>query len=68
MSIEALHLNGFGQNPQTRADEYDSSHSYYEEHAHHGVHAQQKRLLAQDCYCARGSGGGAEKRRGNGEE
>jgi len=23
---------------------------------------------AQDCYCARGLGGGAKKRRGNGEE
>jgi len=25
-------------------------------------------LLAQDCYCARGLGGGAKKRRGNGKE
>jgi len=24
--------------------------------------------LAQDCYCSRGSGRGAEKQRGNGEE
>jgi len=32
------------------------------------IQAETSRLSAQDRYCARGSGGGAKKRRGNGDK
>jgi len=68
MSIDALLLNGFGQNSQIRADEYDSSHSYHRVHVHHGEHASKSGPSAQDRHGARNLGGDAKKWRGNGEE
>jgi len=44
MSIEALLSNDFGQNPQTRADEYDSLHAYHQSNGVHTTGCMRKKV------------------------